>query len=488
MKKSSDKFDQIIKDKLDRLQVEYDPASWEAFERKLDAGNQPPANDAWLDEVVFEKLHGLESVGVPSRWDLMSARLDQEATRRRHTWSRRAMEAVLVLLISLTFVQYFGEQTPVRFTGKSSSASTPDASKQTADRVQKSPATPAPIADAQPGAASAPITQAQGTKPSVDMPPPAATTTARTTISKASVLPGIASEVKHLSKNTHPITDVPEPDQPLSGNRMDVIMAALDRLEVPELEKVTEDDHGFLIKPVNQQRGFYVSMFGSADYNQIVTPPTMVEGQMLEGFDRYELGYGGGIMAGWEKGRWEVGSGLIYVAKEYTPRPLLYIYDGSLRDGYQGEGFKLVELNMLQLPFHVRYNFIRHNKWRAYTTAGVSLHVTMQANYYIADETGFNRPAAARPPSQGPGGTVTTPLDEKASILTAGVLEGGSLLKNSYMTGNVGLGLERFMTERWSIFAQPTYHHVLSNKLQGIGPDQDRIHTMSIFMGLRVKL
>lgn len=488
MKKSSEKFDQVIKDKLDRLQVEYDPKSWDAFEQKLDAGDQPQVEDTLLDEVVFEKLRGLEPAGILPRWDLMSAKLDQEVATRRHLWGRRVMEVTLVLLILLTFVQYFGQQTPVRLIGNAGSTAASDVS-EASSTAQEQTGTPTHSTDHNEASFNNPLATQQSISNAV-VPPtsPATAQKMPIRINETPAIPGINSAAKtseHISLTENAST--PEIEISFEQNRME-LLAAIETLDIAALEDVADDEHGLMLKPISQQRGFYISMFGSVDYNQIVTPPAMVEGQMLEGFDRYELGYGGGIMAGWETGRWEVGSGLIYTAKEYTPRPLLYIYDGSLKDGYSGEGFKLVELNMLQLPFNVRYNFVRYDKWRAYTTAGVSLHLTMQANYYIADETGFNRPAPSRPPSQHPGGPVNSPIDEKASILTGGILEGGSLLKNSYVTGNIGFGLERFMTERWSIFAQPTYHHSIRNKRKGIGPDQDRINTMSIFMGVRVKL
>lgn len=501
MKKSSDKFDDAIKGKLDQIKVEYNPKSWDLLEQKLGAGDQPPVDNQWLDEVVFEKMHGFESQNTMPRWDLMSARLDQEIATRRQFLRRRFMEAVLVLLILFTFVQYFGEQTPGRFIN--GSAAKQDANDQKiatlsdTDQNTRSnlPATSIPTPNELQNSTNfnqvAKIRNASQIKlPGTNIGfQDRAFTKMPLKENNVPTIPGISLQQEQpssLEQKTISLTDqTSSTEAPIS--QLDLI-TALDRLEIMELKNKDTEEYPFLISPVNGNRGFYVSMFGSLDYNHIVTPPTMVEGQMLEGFDRYELGYGGGIMAHWEMDRLEIGTGVIYSAKEYTPRPVIYL-NGNLKDGYYGEGFKFVELNMLQLPFNVRYNVLRRNKWRAYATAGLSLHLTLQANFYVADEKGFDLPLPTRPPSQAPGGGVTnTPIDEKASILTGGILEGGSIIRNSYATGNLGVGIERFVTERWSIFTQPTYQYSLKNMRRGIGPDQDRINTMSIFMGVRVKL
>jgi hypothetical protein len=494
MKKNSDKFDEMIRGKLSRLEVEYDPKSWDAFEQKLNAGDQAEVEDAWLDGIVFDKLNELEPANAAPQWERMSAKLDREVAIRRQQLSRRVIEAALVMLILFTFVQYFGEQTPERFFGKATAYENADndhVAAQSADATSD-------ISPNQNQALNARTnnTDTEAATPIITSPPetpPANRAIAESAQNEHPLLPGIAVQAER--QDAEPLALPHEAglpgefsDEHFQRDRLETL-AALDQLDTEALENDEAHDPEWFIEPLHPQHGFYVSMFGSADYNQIVTPPYMVEGQLLEGFDRYELGYGGGLMASWEMGRWEIGSGLIYTAKEYTPRPLLYIYDGNFRDGYAGEGFRLVELNMIQLPFNLRYNLIRYDKWRAYTTVGLSLHLTMQANYYTATEAAFNRPAAIRPPSQNlTGGNVSSPVDEKARILSEGLLDGGSLMRNSYMTGNIGFGLERFMNERWSVFAQPTYHHSFRSMRGGIGPDGDQINTMSIFMGIRVKL
>ena len=49
-----------------------------------------------------------------------------------------------------------------------------------------------------------------------------------------------------------------------------------------------------------------------------------------------------------------------------------------------------------------------------------------------------------------------------------------------------GIGVERKFTYRWSLFLQPIYRrHFL---IDGIGPNEDRIHSSSLRFGAKVKI
>ena len=64
-----------------------------------------------------------------------------------------------------------------------------------------------------------------------------------------------------------------------------------------------------------------------------------------------------------------------------------------------------------------------------------------------------------------------------------GLFEGGNLVDNRFYTANIGLGLERYLTPRWSVFVQPVYQYQFIK--DGIGPNNDRFHTMSIQLGAK---
>ncbi|MBK7869834.1 MAG: outer membrane beta-barrel protein [Saprospiraceae bacterium] len=493
--KKNDLLDQIIKDKLNQLRVDFDATAWDAFEQKLDAeeAGVPQTEDRWMDEVVFEKLHKMGAGDRASKWELLAARLDEDSRVRRHLLRTRLMGTALIFLILFTFVQYFGQQTPVRLFREGIATLIPSLKERSENITEISKQQPL---------ASNNITNNVNSSNSKESTLLNATLANRNADDSAELnkkspsklglspsLPAMAAK----AQLKEPAISIDNPAQPQPFEEIPApaerenLLAEIDRIMLAELAaNGGEESYPRLLNPIRSKGGVFVSMFGSADYNHILTPSALDEaGNVVDkSFERYELGYSGGLMVSWEKNRWEIGTGAIYTAKEYEPRPLVYL-GGSLSGGYYGESFKLVELDMLQLPLQVRYNFIKKNKWRAFVTSGLSLQVALQANYYLEEE---KFPSAQRPPKPSPDGGFVTQGDAKKKVLSKGWFEGGSLLDNGYITGNVGFGLEYFITERLGLFTQPTYHHSLDYFTKGFGPDQDRINTMSIFTGVRVKL
>jgi hypothetical protein len=162
-----------------------------------------------------------------------------------------------------------------------------------------------------------------------------------------------------------------------------------------------------------------------------------------------------------------------------------------VQSGFFGDGTKQFDLDVFQVPLNFRYNFFRKNRWRIYALAGVSLHVTTQSNYYLANPDDFvtnnYRPLPIPAGQTNPRSTTPT-VRSKFDNFTKGWVEGGAFNKNSYLSGNVGIGAEYFITDYWSLYAQPTYGHSLIYLYDGLGPYFDRIHTNSLTFGIKVRL
>lgn len=225
------------------------------------------------------------------------------------------------------------------------------------------------------------------------------------------------------------------------------------------------------LKPFRKKTLLSAAMFGGSDYNQIITPAN--EENRTDAFIRYALGYSGGILFSAERGRWELGTGLIYAAKPYNPRQIIKL-EGSLDQGYTKASFNQVALDIINIPFHARYNFFLHKRSRLYAVVGGSLQVAASASYFITTTSSGPLKPEMR----------DSPFDNTSG----GILEGGSVKENGYITGNLGLGVEHFMSDRWSVFAQPTYQHSLGHFSDGFGPSRDRINTLSLWMGIRVRI
>jgi hypothetical protein len=54
------------------------------------------------------------------------------------------------------------------------------------------------------------------------------------------------------------------------------------------------------------------------------------------------------------------------------------------------------------------------------------------------------------------------------------------------MTANIGIGLERRLSDRTILLIEPMYQHQISNT--GLGVSKDKIYTLSFNTGLKVNL
>lgn len=505
MKKKSDQLDHIVKDKLSQLQVPYNPEHWTQFERMLnaqEAGTPPVWADRSLDEAIFEKLHEVKAPNQVAHWERLAARLNEQTDVRRKLLFYKLTEATLLLLLLLFVSQNFlppaaGVAQPEQVLQENSRSSSPNEQARSANQaptatnpnqtalsaVKPNNHLPAQNENLRGTADHAPKIQQDyiATNNSVK-----AISGQNTIIRKSqSISPSLPVHSHEVS--TPKTSSISLSTEDNSGNLYAVtpqrieLLNSLEQIMLSELKYAdTQQDYVALISPIVRRPALVVSMFGSGDYNQIITPRGAVGDKIYDAWLRYAPGYSGGITVGLEAGRWEIGGGAIYSAKRYEPNPIIYLGGSFFDNSYDAEGLKYMELNMVQLPLYFRYNFIYHDKWRAYTTLGLSLQVNLQTNYYFADDESFDLPRPLPRPSE--------PYNPPKQKLPGGWLDGGVLWQNGYISGNIGLGLERYMNGRWSIFVQPTYHHSLNYFTQGVGPYKDRINTMSIFTGVRVRL
>lgn len=224
----------------------------------------------------------------------------------------------------------------------------------------------------------------------------------------------------------------------------------------------------------------HISMAMSADIHYIMTPYDHL--LTNRGYDQYASGFGASLGYSAEGVNWGFHSRLSYLHLYYLPKPYTEVFDGDVQRGYFSESIRNIELNLLQIGVQARRQIWRHHAWRGYALLGGSAFLAFQANYDRKQtyEPGLN-PL--------PDGQIPTP--ERPSTISAkrfadGVFEGGTLGENSYLTLDLGMGLERLLNGRVKIFAEPVYHHNPFSK--SLGPNNDRIHSLRLFTGVRVLL
>jgi len=453
-------FDRIIRDRLEDRRPEYQPGSWELFEQQLDAGEAgvPEPDDQVIDETAFHKLRHLEKPYKEDHWARMIERLDREFIRPDEVMRFKTLELSLLVLLLFALWNALPYDLRPAVADTSSEAPAPVENPAASALTREAPG----LIDEEAGLPSASTVGAPAT---VQVAPAALPVS-----SAPAILPPLAvlpiSELKASSLDSP--AEISLPATRLAG------VAPTAELSSPALaESLTSSGAvtaSMLARtPVQPRKYIHFGMFGSLDYNRIITPPDRFLDVETKELDRYELGYSGGFSVGVEfDHRWELQTGLIYSSKNYQPSALI-VQSGNFRDGYEIEQLKDIELNIIHVPLNFRYNLIHYDKTRFYLLAGASLQIATLGNYYVEGESSRRSSVLAK-------------------YIENGWFEGGPFRDNSYLTGNIGFGLEHFVTTRWSVFAQPTYQHALDFFRQGLGSTHDRISTMSIYSGIRVRL
>lgn len=503
MKKREDhQFDEQVRQKMSNLRAGTGMPDWEAFEERLDAAeglNAGPAqaDPREVDEVIFTKMHQYEVPYEPAHWHRMEGKLNEWFTWPQYVLRYKSMELALFLLLFITCWQYLpkmgapaADAAPAQeesYTAASSSTAPPQTEGSQEAQAQKAPSAAteaAPLQAAPSARAVAPAASAEqnaGQNSSIATPPPASSSGAQH-LSALKPLPALLLPVRSFADNTNGIL----PEVALRSAERDAASATalLPGLPLKALPALSADLGDTKVKRIRRKPIFVVGMFGSADYNHIVVPAS-AEKRLAESFERAALGYGGGISISADFGRLEVETGAIYAAR-YYPVGIVYVR-GSLLSGLRGDELRTTELNMVNIPLHLRYDYVQRDKWRAYVLGGGSLQVAFQANYYTAEARQFDFMPALPPPVTDGGGESEI---DRIRRNGKGWLEDGSFEDNAYITLNFGFGAERYFSERWSLFVQPVYQHSVHyfKGTDGLGPNNDRINSFSVLFGTRVRL
>ncbi len=495
VEKGNNNLDRIIRNKLNQVKPVFKPGSWDQLASRLD---DVEATDAF-DEDVSERLQRMHVPYQQSSWAVLAARLELERRRVQAITHYKIMEFSLLLLLFITAWQHlpttpavpvppplgipFAAVAPQVSPGDQSDPAVVNTNTSVADRQ---------LADASTDDGFA----AEKSNPDLikyfDEINQLKEVAQRPAIASADLLPttdldripyGVDAQqqLKQFFAEKTETISTPSDNFQKTG-----ALAALEGNQTALLNYGDPNELLEFIRPFERKTFLRIGFTGSPDYNRVITPVQALEDGTIVSYDRYSLGYSGGITLGVEHGKWEIETGAIYAARRYQAIPTVYV-TGTLREGYTGLGLRDFELNTVNVPLNFRYNFIVHDKWRLYAQGGPSVNLILDANYFLTDQAEFA--GIARNPNANSG---TSALDKpeplQSKSLTEGWLEGGSFWDNATLYADFGLGLERYMTPSWSMFVQPTYRHSLPLFNDGLGPYRDRIHNFGIGMGVKVRL
>ena len=193
-----------------------------------------------------------------------------------------------------------------------------------------------------------------------------------------------------------------------------------------------------------------------------------------------------------EIGPLELYAGLGYSKTSYEPLIIEETYKGQNQQ-FKKASLENIGFNTLNVPVGVKYNILDQDNYQLYASAGVNVNIIAQADYEVYDKnittgTGSRTESTS---SFKPALNSSNPEISQRALLSQkefknGILNGGSIRDNLYATASVGIGLIKNVTERTSIFIEPKYSHFISS--QGLGPNLDKVHAVSVDLGIRYQL
>ena len=511
---NTDSLDDAMKGSLENLEgAAFVPMDWNMMESKLDAAMSdaeidPQMEDIYLDAIAYDHLKNMQPAYNHEHWEMMSARLDEEYAYRRKVFVTKLFEVAIVLLLVWTAFNYFpNKKTPTPSSPFPIAVGTDTNSNQyntnylSTDLNEQSlldnksvvsfeTTIPASIQDEGikriinelPALVvkTNPINQNAFT--SIPTPPTSDNKITETPFSNN------ANSINLLNNKTQKATFLPlektltlDEDEMLKEKlivQISPIPSIMNSILVmDELSKGPFSLDQIIKKKKLRTHEVFFSMYSSADLNFVDSDFYNNNKREWDVYQRYRYGYGGGFALGFQLKRFLVETGISYNFVSYKQREEANII-GSFTSGYLEEQWYDAELNMVQIPLNIQYSFLVKRKWRMYSLTGVSINMALQNNYNFQLEDKENSSSRSISLNE-------SEIANEASLYK-GILEGGGLRENSYITANLGFGVERKFTYRWSLFLQPIYRrHFL---IDGIGPNEDRIHSSSLRFGAKVKI
>jgi len=449
---SDNNFDRTMKSVLENLEPEFDPATWEMLERRMDSAafeEQPAAVDE-VDKAVYHTLHRLEAPYQQAHWNTLATRMLVIATRVRRLRIAKTAEAAIFLLLLWNTESYWGTSTV--------------------------PAIPAPrfnpaVPVAQAGTPHGSRLKSTRTKDGlagVSLQPLVADA-----LNNRLNLPGTASLLSENYLSAPSAGDMLLQLNALAEQAHANVYAAaaplpphLFALSMPASEKPFGLQQMITPAKTTAKSPFYLSTSLLADMDQISTADGNYPGS----------GYGVALAGGFRPGKWGVEAGIGYTGKNYTPKQKVDIYSGNPVDGYYGSTLSNVGADLFTIPVKVTRRLAQAGRTSAHLVAGTTLNMALNKTY---DYGTVYYPVGTVPPNLLPDPNQAPNLKNPGK----GLLEKGTLADNLYASVDAGIRIEhRLGKGRHTAFVEPAYRRTVAGK--GYGPRQEPVNSFSIQAGV----
>lgn len=141
--------------------------------------------------------------------------------------------------------------------------------------------------------------------------------------------------------------------------------------------------------------------------------------------------------------------------------------DGNTQEINQSKTSHLI---IVEIPLDVQYTFFQSEKWKIYGTAGLVANLISSRSYTGTQNSAVNG--------------ISLKEDLNSNNFERGIFEGGQMDQNIFLSVGGGLGLERQLGDKISLYILPTYRHGITPS----GTGKDNISSFSVNIGIKTAL
>ncbi len=482
-------LDQSIKETIEQGGIVTPENKWSALSEKIDHDlgiDRTSLQDAKLDQDIRNTL-GSDLPPINHKWELLEQKLVENQKRRRKLiWVKIAELGILLLFIS-TIYNYglldgdnFEHSTENIHPAKIKNSYT---GLNISESILSSDVIQSQIEDKTPNVSNGPD-QEDNVK------------TENSDHFELQILERITQDTRAIIK-TQPLENRENSTQPLKSRpryEADKTMAAVDKLglseyeiksiaslNIPELRLGRRDrELSYLsLNHTSNNQDFprwWINGYSSLDLNLINSPFDFVyesSAYLIE-----DLGLSAGTSLSYDTGLAELELGFIYSEKNYVPRKIGEI-TGSFSAGYRRTSLQEIKYTIASIPINLKLHANRRGKWSYYAAIGASANLILNSHFDIQNEI-LDAPAAEAD------GAVANQPKLQNKPFEEGIVEGGNWTDNTFFSTQVGLGVQRSVSKDISAYIQPSYSYHMFD--QGVGPNQDFLHALSLQLGVKVAI
>ena len=446
-------FDKLFQDGLSNHQSGSQTPDWDVFSEILK--NSEGFENVDFDQTIKDKVARHQSPYNDGHWQLLKSRLEKEERLRKKIFSIKSLELIALLMLFLGWqtyqsslnkipVHYAMTSSAVPYTGKhamADEATDVDASVLAFSHLAYQTKTAVVVASLTPKNSIILKSNTQAV-PLLDR------AVSQTSFAPTSQLPGKLAAPQSLA----------------IAAEMPSVASGLNPIQVK-----AASGKKYIMPIVSAGVGITQSGFDPI-YN-------------LKSYSTYSSQFAGGLMLGFQNDELETTTGLKYTRRTHTPAAIVETY-GDFLNNYYEISLDKIGYDIVEIPVAAKYHFKKGGKTSWYAKAGVSANLTLANHYTIT-----NKPAGLQPlapsnvgyVSDGDGKSTSARLSEKA--FNPGLLQGGKLAENWFLTVSGEVGMERKLNENHALVLGAEYSKFYW--IDGIGPNKDKLNGFAINLGIK---